>query len=344
MLLTVSLFVNIVTLLWTNDKMKNTKDFLNWGREVIRKEASAISTLENNINEEFNEACELLFACEGRIVVIGVGKSGHIGHKIAATLASTGSPAFFVHAAEASHGDFGMITRNDVVLAISNSGKTNEILVLLPLIKHLNIPLVSLTGAPNSPLAQGATVNLDIHVPEEAGPLDLAPTCSTTACLVMGDALAIALLQARGFKKEDFARSHPGGTLGKRLLLRVNQLMHTGNKTPKISRDTVLKEALYEMTSKHLGMTTVVDEQNVLLGVFTDGDLRRALEQKTDIETTPIYQLMTTQCCTTTTDTLAYEVFNEMERFKITSMPVIDAEQHVVGVVHLHDILQSGVI
>lgn len=324
--------------------MINRKDFCKWAKVVIEKEKTAIESLLTCINDDFVNAGELIYQCKGRVVVIGLGKSGHIGNKIAATFASTGTPAFFVHAAEASHGDFGMITKEDIVLAISNSGTTNEILILLPLIKHLNIPLISLTGNPHSPLAQGATVNLCIQVAEEAGPLDLAPTSSTTACLVMGDALAIALLQARDFKKEDFARAHPGGRLGKRLLLNVKQLMRKEQHTPKVKSDATLKEALFEMTSKHLGMTTVVDEHDTLLGIFTDGDLRRTFEQYNDLESHRINELMTKDCKTTTTDTLAYEIFNEMEQHKITAIPVTNENNQVIGVIHLHDILQSGII
>ena len=324
--------------------MAINKDFCAWGSDVIDKEAAAILNLRERIDHNFADACELLLNCNGRIVVLGLGKSGHIGNKIAATLASTGSPAFFVHAAEASHGDFGMITNSDVVLAISNSGKTNEILTLLPLIKHLNINLISLTGDSNSPLAQQASVNIDIGVPEEAGPLDLAPTSSTTATLVIGDALAIALLHARGFSEEDFARSHPGGTLGKRLLLTVQQLMRHHEAIPQVLESALLKDTLVEMTAKRLGMTTIVDHQNKLLGIFTDGDLRRAIESGTDIMQMTMTKLMTTNCKTTATDKLAFEVFNEMEQHKITAIPVVDTQHQVIGVIHLHDILQAGII
>ena len=323
--------------------MINRKDFCAWAKVVIEKETTAIKSLLTYINDDFAHAGELIYNSKGHVVVIGLGKSGHIGSKIAATLASTGTPAFFVHAAEATHGDFGMITADDIVLAISNSGKTNEILVLLPFIKHLNIPLISITGDPESPLALGATVNLNIHVEEEAGPHDLAPTSSTTACLVMGDALAIALLQARDFKKEDFARAHPGGMLGKRLLLKVNELMRIGKHIPKVQADTSLKEALCEMTSKHLGMTTIVDDHNKLLGIFTDGDLRRTFENNFDIENINMADLMTKDCKTTTPDALAFEIFTEMEQYKITAIPVTDDNNHVLGIIHLHDILHSGV-
>ncbi len=324
--------------------MKTQNNYCQWGIEVIRKELSAISELEDRVNTDFARACEILLACKGRVVVLGLGKSGHIGNKIAATLASTGTPAFFVHAAEASHGDFGMITHDDVVLAISNSGKTGEILTLLPLIKHKSIQLISLTGCPDSPLAQGASVNIDVSVQQEAGPLDLAPTSSTTATLVMGDALAIALLRARGFSKEDFALSHPGGTLGKRLLLRVNEIMRTGNDIPKININAPIKDVLIEMSAKRLGLTTVVDDNGELLGVFTDGDLRRTLESNHDLFASNLQELITGKCKTTSADLLAYEVFNEMEDYKITAIPVVDEKQQILGIIHLHDILQAGVI
>jgi len=324
--------------------MTTKKDFCKWGHDVLEKEAAAILNLRSSLNENFTRGCELLLNCRGRIVVLGLGKSGHIGKKIAATLASTGSPAFFVHATEASHGDFGMITDADVVLAISNSGKTNDILALLPLIKHLRIPLISLSGDTHSPLAQQATVNIDIGSPEEAGPLDLAPTSSTAATLAIGDALAIALLHARNFNAQDFARTHPGGTLGKRLLLTVGQLMKQGKAKPCILATAQLQDALMEMTAKCLGMTTIIDTQGKLLGIFTDGDLRRTLESGQSSMQTEIAELMTIDCKTTTIDKLVFEIFNEMEQLKITAMPVIDANQRVIGVIHLHDILQAGVI
>ncbi len=324
--------------------MAKIQDFCTWANEVIDKEASAIENLRKCIDDNFALACQQLLKCEGRIIVLGLGKSGHIGNKIAATFASTGSPAFFVHAAEASHGDFGMITANDVVLAISNSGKTNEILTLLPLIKHLDIDLISLTGDADSPLAQQATVNIDIGAPEEAGPLDLAPTSSTTATLVIGDALAIALLRARGFSAADFARSHPGGTLGKRLLLTVKQLMRQRQDIPKVSPDALLKDVLVEMTAKRLGMTTIVDDEDTLLGIYTDGDLRRTLEHGINVMQTTITDLMTTNCRTTSAEKLAFEIFNEMEQHKITAMPIVNEQHQVIGVIHLHDILQAGVI
>jgi arabinose-5-phosphate isomerase len=324
--------------------MNTEKDFCTWGREVVQKELAAIAKLDSSINEQFAAACELMLQCKGRVVVVGLGKSGHIGGKIAATLASTGTPAFFVHAGEASHGDCGMITLDDVVLILSNSGKTHEVLILLPLLKHLKVPLISITGAPNSPLATGATVNLDIKFTAEAGPLDLAPTSSTTAALVLGDALAISLLRARNFSLQDFARSHPGGTLGKRLLLEVGELMHSGTTTPKVHAEATLKETLFEMTKKHLGMTTVVDDDDHLLGIFTDGDLRRAIENNIDLDSTLIADIMTAHGTSTQSHILVFELFNQMEQQKITAVPVLNDAQQVVGVIHLHDILQAGVI
>lgn len=324
--------------------MISQKNFKDWGIEVIRKELAAIAALTDRINDDFAKACEILLNCRSRIIVVGLGKSGHIGNKIAATLASTGSPAFFVHAAEAAHGDFGMITADDCVLAISNSGKTGEILNLLPFLNHLNVPLISMTGNPNSPLAKAADINLNAYVAEEAGPDDLAPTCSTTVAMVLGDALAMVLLQARGFTKEDFARSHPGGTLGKRLLLTVEEVMRKGHEIPIVPLHSQLKHVLMEMTAKRLGMTTVVDEANKLVGIFTDGDLRRTIEEGHDLRHDLIENLMTRHCKTTTTSRLAYEAFIEMEQHKITAMPVIDEKNQLMGIVHLHDILQAGVI
>jgi arabinose-5-phosphate isomerase len=326
--------------------MSATKNFTQAALEVIKKEADAISGLAVYINETFDAACNTILLCKGRVVVMGLGKSGHIGGKIAATLASTGTPAFFLHAAEAIHGDFGMVTTEDVVIAISNSGKTSEILTLMPHIKALNIPLVAITSDSNSPLAQQASVVLNIGVKEEACNLTLAPTSSSTASLVMGDALAIALLHARGFTADDFARSHPGGTIGKRLLLRVGELMHSGNAIPRVTENASLKAALVEMTAKRLGITTIVDNDNHLLGVFTDGDLRRALEKFSSALEQPIAELMTRQCRTIHSNVLAFEALEQMEQDnkKITVMPVIDDQRKVLGVIHVHDILAAGVI
>ena len=314
------------------------------GLAVIQTETEAIATLANRIDQAFVHACELMLKCEGRIVVIGMGKSGHIGGKIAATLASTGSPAFFVHPGEASHGDLGMITTKDVVLALSNSGETEEIITILPLIKRLSIPLITLTGNKTSTLAQAATVNIDVSVEKEACPLGLAPTSSTTAALVMGDALAIALLEAKGFSAEDFARSHPKGRLGRRLLLLVSDIMHTGEKIPIVPPTATLRDALVEMTHKGLGMTAIVDNTLKIHGIFTDGDLRRALDKKCDIHSTIITDVMTAHCKTVVADCLAVEALSLMQSHKITALLIVDKKQTLVGVLHIHDILRAGVV
>ncbi len=322
----------------------NINRFCTLGKEVIRIEADAISSLTDRIDENFAHACQHLLTCEGRIVVLGMGKSGHIGSKIAATLASTGSPAFFVHPGEASHGDMGMITNRDVVLAISYSGETNEVAFILPLIKRLGVPLITITGNPRSSIAQAATVNLDVNVKQEACPLGLAPTSSTSATLAMGDALAIALLQARGFTAEDFALAHPGGSLGKRLLLHIADIMHAGDDIPKVSTNVTISEALVEITRKRLGMTTVVNEHNQLLGIYTDGDLRRTIDRGLNLHTTPISDVMTRHSKTITANLLAAEGLRMMQVFKITSLVVVENDNQVKGVVHLHDLLRAGVI
>lgn len=319
-------------------------NFAQLGQAVIETEAQAVMDLSHKIGDDFNLACQYLLGCSGRIVVLGMGKSGHIGGKIAATLASTGSPAFFIHPGEASHGDLGMITKQDVVLAISNSGNTQEILTLLPLIKRLNVPLISLTGNQKSTIAIEATVNLDVSIQHEACPLGLAPTTSTTVALVMGDALAIALLEARGFTVEDFAMSHPGGTLGRRLLLKVDDCCHRREQLPLVTNSATISEALIEVTDKKLGMTCVVDKKGGLLGVFTDGDIRRALSRDIDIHTTPLTDVMTTNCHTIKLGILAAEALDLMERHKITSLVIIDDKNYPVGVVHLHGLLSSGVL
>lgn len=313
------------------------------GRAVIETEKTMIEALLTRLSHDFAQACLALLACEGRIIVMGMGKSGHIGKKIAATFASTGSPAFFIHPGEAKHGDFGMITAKDAIIILSNSGETEEILAILPFIKRLNLTLITLTGNPNSRLAKEATFNIDVSVAKEACPLGLAPTSSTTAALVMGDALAISLLERRGFTAEDFAKSHPGGTLGRRLLLRVDEIMHTGDELPKIDSNAVLKAALLEMTQKKLGMTTVINEKNELAGVFTDGDVRRAFDKNADIHT-PIHQIMTKQPKVIRLGTLAAKALNIMENHKITSLVVTNENQEPIGVIHMHDILKAGVI
>ena len=312
-------------------------------KRTIRIEAEAVAALDKAITDDFSKACELLLACKGRIIVTGMGKSGHIARKIAATLASTGSPAFFVHPGEASHGDMGMITQADVVIALSNSGNTAEVVTLLPLIKRLGVPLISLTGSAKSTLAQSANINLDVSVKSEACPLDLAPTTSTTVALVMGDALAIALLEARGFTAEDFAFSHPGGALGRKLLLKVEDIMHSGSRIPRVSMSTRLSDALLEITAKGLGMTTVMDEHNQLIGVFTDGDLRRTLENNVDIHKVTIGTLIGKKCTTIAGRLLAAEALAIMEEKSITALVVVNETKQVAGIIHLHDILKAGV-
>ncbi len=307
-------------------------------------ETQAIAALIPRIDAAFEKACEILLACEGRIVVIGMGKSGHIGGKIAATLASTGSPSFFVHPAEASHGDLGMITDKDVVIALSNSGETAEILTILPLIKRLGVPLIGLIGNPNSTLAQAATVNLDVSVEKEACPLGLAPTASTTAALAMGDAVAVALLECREFNAADFARSHPGGRLGRRLLLHVVDLMHKNDKIPKVLQNVELKDVLLEMTHKSLGMTAVVDDNNKVVGIYTDGDLRRTFEMGVDLKQTLISQIMTKTPKCISPEMLAVDALNFMESNKINGLLVTDAEQHLIGALNMHDLLRAGVV
>jgi len=318
-------------------------DFTIAGKRTVMMEAEAVKALASRVDQNFVRACEIILACRGRTIVTGMGKSGHIGGKIAATLASTGTPAFFVHPGEASHGDLGMITRDDVVIGISSSGTTAEVITLLPLIKRLGIPLISMTGKPGSPLAQAADTNLDVGVAQEACPLDLAPTSSTTVTLVMGDALAIALLEARGFTAEDFAFSHPGGALGRKLLLKVENIMHVETEVPRVKEQTPVRNALLEMTSKGFGMTTVVNEEDTLLGVFTDGDLRRAVDKGLDINAASIGDVMNRNCRTVEKDMLAAEALKIMEDSKITALIVAD-NQHPIGVLHMHDILRAGVI
>lgn len=314
------------------------------GRKALEIERDALSALIPRIGADFARACDILLACKGRVVVTGMGKSGHIGGKIAATLASTGTPSFFVHPGEASHGDLGMLTRGDVVLALSNSGETAEVLTLLPLIKRMGAPLVALTGKPASTLAKAADVHLDVSVAVEACPLNLAPTSSTTATLAMGDALAVALLEARGFTPEDFALSHPGGALGKRLLLRVSDLMHGGERIPTVTEDVSLKDALLEMTRKGLGLTAVLNPQGQVIGVYTDGDLRRTLDQGVDVRSAKITEVMTRGGKSISPDQLAAEAVALMEKGKITALLVKDASGQLVGVLHMHDLLRAGVV
>jgi arabinose-5-phosphate isomerase len=314
-------------------------------RAVLETEARAINRLTAQVKQaSFTNACRLMLECRGRVVVIGMGKSGHIAGKIAATLASTGTPAFFVHPGEASHGDLGMITDSDVVLALSNSGETDEIITILPIIKRLDVPLIAMTGNPGSTLARSARAHIDVSVEKEACPLGLAPTASTTAALAMGDALAVALLETRGFTEEDFARSHPGGTLGRRLLLLIDDLMHTGDAAPRVGPDTLLTDTLMEMTRKGLGMTAIVDENNRLLGVFTDGDLRRAIDNKIDLHAAHVRNVMTANCTKVHPGMLAAEALQIMDNIKINALPVINDDNELVGVLNMHDLLRAGVV
>ena len=324
--------------------MNNPQDLIESAKRAIQIETQAVAQLADRIDASFVKACDIILACKGRVVVTGMGKSGHIGSKIAATLASTGTPAFFVHPGEASHGDLGMITSQDVVLAISNSGSTAEIITIIPLIKRMGAPLISMTGAPQSVLAREANVNLDVGVETEACPLGLAPTSSTTVTLVMGDALAVALLEAKGFSAEDFAFSHPGGRLGRRLLLKVSDVMHSGDRIPAVREGTLMRDALLEMSRKGLGMTTVLDDQGALKGLFTDGDLRRSLDKGIDIHTVTIDEIMTRKCRTVHQDMLAAEALNIMEEAKINGLVVTDESERVIGALNTHDLLRAGVI
>jgi arabinose-5-phosphate isomerase len=312
-------------------------------KRVLKIEAEAISALTERINESFVKAVDLIFFCKGKIVVTGVGKSGLIGQKIASTLASTGTPSFFMHPAEGIHGDLGMLSKNDVVIAISNSGESNEISQIIPVVKRMGLPLISMTGNRISTLAKSGDVVLDISVKEEACPLGLAPTASTTATLAMGDALAVAVLDKRGFKKEDFALLHPGGSLGKSLLVRVSDLMHTGEAIPLVTENTVMKVALFEITSKRFGVTGVVDDEGFLEGAITDGDLRRAMEKGLDVLNKKASEIMTRNPKKIGADALAAEALQKMELHSITSLFVMDGEK-VAGIVHLHDLLKVGVV
>lgn len=311
-------------------------------KDVLRIEAESINALQARLDDNFVQACELLLETRGRVVVCGVGKSGHIGHKIAATFASTGTPSFFLHAGEAMHGDLGMLRSDDAVIAISQSGTSYELLALLPGIKHLGCPIISLSGNPDSPLVQAATVALDVSVEREACPLGLAPTASTTATMAMGDAMAIALLGARGFGADDFARSHPGGRLGRRLLVRVGDVMASGADIPIVAPDTLLTEALREMSARALGVVLVADE-NSLKGVFTDGDLRRAIDQGVDVRLASVEEVMSAKPQTISSDILAFDAVDRMQERKITSLPVVN-DSGLVGVVTMHQLLQSGVM
>ncbi|MFP4294240.1 MAG: KpsF/GutQ family sugar-phosphate isomerase [Halothiobacillaceae bacterium] len=320
----------------------NRTNLIDLGRSVLRAESDAVRALADRVDQQFVDACNLLYGCSGRVVVTGMGKSGHVGGKIAATLASTGTPAFFVHPGEASHGDLGMVTAEDILLVLSNSGETAEILALLPGIKRLGLPMVALTGRAGSTLAEAATVHLDVSVDREACPLNLAPTTSTTAALAMGDALAVALLDARGFTPEDFARAHPGGALGRRLLLHVEDIMHRDDRIPRVPSSALLRNALLEITSKGLGMTCVVDSEDRLLGIFTDGDLRRVLDRDVSVLDCPIEQVMTRDPQTCPPQMLAAEALGLMESRKINALVVIDTRGRVAGALNMHDLLHAG--
>ncbi len=314
------------------------------GKAVIETEQIALSTLTKQIDNKFVDACHIILGCKGRIVVTGMGKSGHVANKIAATLASTGTPSFFVHPGEASHGDLGMITPDDVVVALSNSGETDEIVALLPVIKRLNTPLITLTGNPDSTLAKTSNINIDVSVKKEACPLGLAPTSSTTAALAMGDAIAIALLEVRGFSEDDFALSHPGGTLGRRLLLRVEDIMHTGKDIPKVSETATLSEALAEMSEKGLGVTMIVNNDEIILGIFTDGDLRRSLDSGIDFKNCHIKDVMTKNSRHISPESLAASALALMETHRINALAVVGEKNKLIGILNMHDLLRARVI
>ena len=325
-------------------KKLSNEELLDLARETLEIEARAVQRMSSRLSDDFATACRLCMATTGRVVVTGMGKSGHIASKIAATLASTGTPAFFMHPAEASHGDLGMITDQDLLLAISYSGESDEIITFLPLVKRLGAKLVTMTGNPDSTLANAADVHLDVGVTEEACPLNLAPTASTTATLAMGDALAVALLKYRGFTAEDFARSHPSGALGKRLLLRVSDVMRSGDEVPAVSTNVSLRDGLMEMTQKGLGMTAIVDKDHKIVGIFTDGDLRRALDDGADVHETKMSDIMHTGCKTTSPDILAAEAVHILEENQITSLLVADDEQRLVGALNVHDLFRAGIM
>lgn len=311
---------------------------------VLRIEAEAVQQLEQFLNEDFDRACQLILQNPGKVIVSGIGKSGHIANKIAATLASTGTPAFFVHPGEASHGDLGMLSSGDVVIAISNSGETAELLTIVPVIKRMGITLIAMTGKADSTLARLADVHICVSVPQEACPLGLAPTASTTATLAMGDALAVAVLDARGFSADDFALSHPGGSLGRKLLLRLTDIMHKEPLVPIVHRRASIKDALLEISRKGLGMTTVINDDGKLAGIFTDGDLRRILDQRLDIHTTAIEQVMTVNCITAKAEMLAAEALNIMQQKKINGLIIVNSEQEPIGAMNMHDLLRAGVL
>lgn len=319
-------------------------NYIKSAAQVIDIELKAVEGLHNALNEDFENACDMMLNCEGRVVVTGMGKSGHIANKIAATLASTGTPSFYVHPGEASHGDLGMFRKKDVVLALSNSGETGEVLALLPVLKRIGCKIIAMTGNKNSSLSKNSNVHLDAKVEQEACPLGLAPTASTTASLVLGDALAVTLLEARGFTAEDFALSHPGGALGRKLLLTNNNIMHKGERLPLVQNTVLLKDAIIEISAKGLGMTGVVDDAGVLIGIFTDGDLRRWLDKGSDITQMPILEVMTENFVSTSENLLAAETLKLMEDKKINGLFVIDENRKPIGALNMHDLLKAGVI
>ena len=318
-------------------------DFQQAGRDVLQIEREGLAQLDQYINQDFAQACEKIFYCSGKVVVMGMGKSGHIGRKMAATFASTGTSSFFVHPGEAAHGDLGMVGSQDVVIALSNSGESNEILALIPVLKRLKVFLICMTSRPDSSMGRAADIHLCVKVPQEACPLGLAPTSSTTAALVMGDALAVALLKARGFTAEDFALSHPGGALGRKLLLRVNDIMHTGDKIPHVSKEATLRDALLEITRKNLGLTVICDDLMKIEGIFTDGDLRRVFDMGVDVRNLGIAEVMTPGGIRVRPGTLAVDALNLMQSRHITSVLVADGDQ-LLGVLHMHDLLRAGVV
>ncbi|MFW1860213.1 SIS domain-containing protein [Acinetobacter baumannii] len=324
--------------------MPNPTDFQSSALATLRIEQQAIDVLATQIDDRFNRACEILLQCKGRVVITGMGKSGHIGRKMAATFASTGTPSFFMHPGEAGHGDLGMLVRGDVLIAISNSGKSDEIMMLMPLIKHLGVPLITISRDDKGPMPQNADIALTLGESDEACPLGLAPTSSTTATLVLGDALAVALLEARGFTADDFARSHPAGALGKRLLLHVKHLMHTGDELPKVSPETPMNQVLYEISNKRLGLTTIVDEQDHLLGIFTDGDLRRLIDKQQGFDVNlPVSEVMTKKPSTISQEARAVEALQQLNQKKISQFVVVDDQNKVIGVISMHDFIQAGV-
>ncbi|NCU22729.1 KpsF/GutQ family sugar-phosphate isomerase [Acinetobacter haemolyticus] len=324
--------------------MSQAINFQKSALETLRIEQQAIEVLATQVDERFDRACEILLQCSGRVVVTGMGKSGHIGRKMAATFASTGTPSFFMHPGEAGHGDLGMLVRGDVLIAISNSGKSDEIMMLMPLIKHLGVPLITISRDDKGPMPQNSDVALTLGLADEACPLGLAPTSSTTATLVLGDALAVALLEARGFTADDFARSHPAGALGKRLLLHVKHLMHTGSELPKVKPDTPMNKVLYEISDKRLGLTTIVDEQDTLLGIFTDGDLRRMIDRQQGFDVTAVVaDVMTENPLTISQEARAVEALEKMHEKKINQFVVVDDAKKVIGVISMHDLIEAGV-